>query len=304
MKMVECRKLFCVVSRNIKCYFKNKFMFFISLITPLILLILFATFLRNVYIDAFKAILPTDIEISDRIIEGMAGAWLISSVLSVSAVTVAFSSNTIMVDDKLSGIISDFKVSPLKSTTLSVAYFISNYIVTFIISICVMVIGYIYLLAVGWYISIVNVFVTILNILCCVLFGTLLAVVIENFISSQGGLSAVSTLVTSMYGFICGAYMPLSQFSEGLRNILCILPGTYSVGILRNSYMSGYINELSSLGVPQAVLEEIKNNFDANLYLFGNQIPLWGMYTILLSTCAVLFAVYIAIVVVKGKKNN
>jgi hypothetical protein len=67
--------------------------------------------------------------------------------------------------------------------------------------------------------------------------------------------------------------------------------------------MSGYINELSSLGVPQAVLEEIKNNFDANLYLFGNQIPLWGMYTILLSTCAVLFAVYIAIVVVKGKKT-
>jgi multidrug/hemolysin transport system permease protein len=279
-------------------------MFFISMITPLVLLILFATFLRNVYIDTFKEILPTELEINERIIEGMAGAWLISSVLAVSCVTVAFSANTIMVEDKLNGIISDFKVAPIKSTTLSIAYFISNYIVTFIILICVMVIGYIYLLAVGWYIRVADVFITLLNIICCALFGTLLAAVVENFISTQGGLSAVSTLVTSLYGFICGAYMPLAQFSYGLRNILCLLPGTYSVGILRNSYMNGYLLELSKAGVPNIAIEEIKNNFDANLYVFGKQIPIWGMYTILLGACVILFGVYIAIVVVKAKKKK
>jgi multidrug/hemolysin transport system permease protein len=265
---------------------------------------LFATFLRNVYIDTFKEILPTELEINERIIEGMAGAWLISSVLAVSCVTVAFSANTIMVEDKLNGIISDFKVAPIKSTTLSIAYFISNYIVTFIILICVMVIGYIYLLAVGWYIRVADVFITLLNIICCALFGTLLAAVVENFISTQGGLSAVSTLVTSLYGFICGAYMPLAQFSYGLRNILCLLPGTYSVGILRNSYMNGYLLELSKAGVPNIAIEEIKNNFDANLYVFGKQIPIWGMYTILLGACVILFGVYIAIVVVKAKKKK
>ena len=62
-----------------------------SLITPLILLVLFVTFLRNVYIESFKtALSENNVEINNRIIEGIAGAWLMSSILSVSSVTVAF----------------------------------------------------------------------------------------------------------------------------------------------------------------------------------------------------------------------
>lgn len=56
--MSECRKFISLVSRNTKCYFKDKFTFFISLLTPLILLLLFVTFLRNVYIESFRAGFP------------------------------------------------------------------------------------------------------------------------------------------------------------------------------------------------------------------------------------------------------
>ena len=41
-----------MVLRNIKLYFKDKGMFFTSLITPAILLVLYATFLGNVYIQS------------------------------------------------------------------------------------------------------------------------------------------------------------------------------------------------------------------------------------------------------------
>ena len=54
--MLECRKMIALVTRNTKCYFKDKFTFFMSLITPLILLILFVTFLKNVYVDSFNKI--------------------------------------------------------------------------------------------------------------------------------------------------------------------------------------------------------------------------------------------------------
>ena len=121
--------------------------------------------------------------------------------------------------------------------------------------------------------------------------------------STQGGMSAVATLVSSMYGFICGAYMPLSQFSAGLRNALCLLPGTYSVGIMRNHYMGGYIEALKDAGVPNEALKGIMDSFDANLYLFGNKIPLGGMYGILLGACAVLLVAYISIVILKNKKK-
>lgn len=300
---VECKKLVTLVARNTKCYFKDKFLFFVSMITPLILLVLFATFLRNVYIDSFKSAFPEGFTAQDRVLEGITGAWLMSSILSVSSVTVAFCSNVVMINDKIEGNLNDFRVSPVKGVTTSIAYFISNFFVTLIVMLCLMLIGHIYLAAVGWYIPVGDVFMILVDIICSVLFGTLLAGVVESFISSQGGLSAVSTLVSSMYGFICGAYMPFSQFSEGLRNVLCCLPGTYGVGIMRNHYMGGYLSALADEGVPQEALSAIKENFDISIKVFGTEIPLGAMYGILLGACAFLIAAYVAIVIIKNKKE-
>lgn len=307
--MTECKKALSLIMRNTKCYFKDKFMFFMSLITPLILLVLFVTFLKNVYVDSFNGISEEfGITIESRVLNGITGAWLMSSILSVSSVTVAFCSNIIMIEDKMNSAINDFNVSPVKKITVSVSYFISNFFVTFLVMMCVMLIGHIYLAAVGWYIPVGDAFMIIVDCISAILFGTLLAGIIESFISTQGGLSAVSTLVSSMYGFICGAYMPLSQFSEGLRNVLALLPGTYSVGIMRNHYMNGYVNEIikniENPEIADGMLKGIKDGFDANLYAFGNQVSLGAMYGILLGTCAVLFGVYILIIILKNKKKK
>ena len=56
--------LYALIKRNTKVYFKDKAVFFTSLITPLILLCLFVTFLKNVYIDSVKAFIPADITVS------------------------------------------------------------------------------------------------------------------------------------------------------------------------------------------------------------------------------------------------
>lgn len=310
--MSECRKLVSLIGRNTKCYFKDIFTFVTSLITPIILFILFVTFLRNVYIDNFERIFSEyGISIEPRILNGVAGAWLMSSILSVSAVTVAFCSNTIMIADKINSAVNDFRVSPVKGTTISLAYFVSNFFVTFIVLITVMLIGHIYLAAIGWYIPVGDVFLIIVDIICGILFGTLLAGIVGSFISTNGGASAVSTLVSSMYGFICGAYMPISTFSNGLQNVLSLLPGTYSVGIIRNHYMNGYMNaiaeELQKLSLEENTISEIitemRNSFDANLSCFGNNVPLGAMYGVLLGTCAVLLAAYVAVVLLKNKKK-
>ena len=102
--------------------------------------------------------------------------------------------------------------------------------------------------------------------------------------------------------------MPLSQFSSGLRNVLGLLPGTYGVGIMRNHYMNGYVNEIvkniKDPAVAEGMMKGIKDGFDANLYVFGNQISLGAMFAILLGTCAVLLAGYIALVIVRSKKSR
>lgn len=314
--MTEFKKLGALVSRNIKCYFKDKFLFFVSLITPLILLVLYVTFLRGVYLDSFNGIFKAyGFELKDnRILEGLAGSWLLSSILAVSSVTVAICSNSVMVNDKIENSLNDFLTTPVKGTTLSISYFIANFIVTLLVMLAVLAVGFIYLAAVGWYLTFSSVCMILLDIICSVLFGTLLAGVVESFISSQGGVSAVSTLVSSMYGFICGAYMPLSQFADGMRNVICCLPGTHGVGILRNHFMNDYVDKLMSLGLSQSGANSLKDGFDCNLtfggkfnqiaYEGGTQIPVWAMYVILLSACALLLAAYISIVFVKNKRKS
>ena len=90
-----------LIKRNVKLFFKDKGMFLVSLITPVILLVLYVTFLKNVYKESFMAGLPE--WISEKLVDSLVGGQLISSILSVSAVTVAFCSNMLMVQDKANG---------------------------------------------------------------------------------------------------------------------------------------------------------------------------------------------------------
>ena len=113
-----------LIRRNIKLFFKDKGLFFTSLITPAILLVLYVSFLGNVYTDSLKSAmqtLPESFVLPDKVISGFAGAQLISSILSVSAVTVAFCSNMLMVQDRANKTLLDFGVSPVKPSIMAVA---------------------------------------------------------------------------------------------------------------------------------------------------------------------------------------
>ena len=76
--------LLYLIRRNTKLYFKDKGLFFSSLITPLILLVLYATFLANVYRDSFVSALPEGMQVADSLIDATVGGQLISSLLAVS----------------------------------------------------------------------------------------------------------------------------------------------------------------------------------------------------------------------------
>lgn len=282
-----------LIKRNIKLFFKDKGMFFTSLITPAILLVLYATFLGNVYRDSFTSNLPDTFKLSDSIIEGLVGGQLISSILAVSCVTVAFCSNFLMVQDKVTGVIKDLRISPVKSATLSLSYYIATLISTLIICFAATGICLAYVAFVGWYMSLADVLFLFLDILLLVLFGTALSSIINFFLSTQGQISAVGTIISAGYGFICGAYMPISSFNEGLQKIISFLPGTYGTSLIRNHTMQGALAEMQNQGVPTSVIEEIKDSLDCNLYFSGEQVSISSMYMILGVTVVVLIGVYI-----------
>lgn len=287
------KTLKALIKRNTKLFFKDKGMFFTALITPAILLVLYATFLGNVYRDSFTANLPQQIGISEKLIDACVGGQLISSILAVSCVTVAFCSNMLMVQDRANRSIQDLKIAPVKSSALALGYYIATLISTLLICLVAAAICLIYMAIVGWYLSVADVFLLLLDILLLVLFGTALSSIINFFLSSQGQISAVGTIVSSGYGFICGAYMPISQFSEGLQNVISFLPGTYGTSLLRNHALRGVFAEMEDAGFPADVVDGLKDAIDCNLYFFDQKVAEPIMYAILSATVLLLIGVYI-----------
>ena len=94
------RTVLALMNRNRKLFFKDKGMLFTSMITPVILIVLYATFLAKVFRDSFTAAIPDVITISDKLINGTVAAQLTASLMAVSCITVTFCVNLTMVQDK------------------------------------------------------------------------------------------------------------------------------------------------------------------------------------------------------------
>ena len=293
-----------LIKRNVKLFFKDKGMLFTSLITPLILLVLYITFLGNVYKSSFTTNIPEFIKIEDSLINGLVGGQLVSSLLSVSCITVAFCSNFLMVQDKVSGVKKDLDITPVKKSTLALSYYISTFISTFIICIIAMIGGFIYLACIGWYLSFGDILFIILDIFLLVLFGTALSSIINYFLTSQGQISAVGTIVSACYGFICGAYMPISQFSPLLQKILSFLPGTYGTSLFRNHCINGVFREMSNNYYPSELINGFRDTVDCNVYFFGNKVEILPMYLYILLIDIILVGIYVLLNFMNNKNKK
>ncbi|MDY4194072.1 MAG: ABC transporter permease [Bariatricus sp.] len=299
------RELCALVKRDTKLFFKDKGMFFTSLITPMILLVLYASFLSSVYEDTFRSSLEAaGASVSDKLIGGCVGGELASSLLAVCCVTVAFCSNMLMVQDKVSGARRDLTISPVKSSALALGYYISTLISTLLVCYAATAVCLLYIRKVGWYLTVKDVMLLLLDVFLLVMFGTALSSIINHFLTSQGQISAVGTIVSAGYGFLCGAYMPISQFSDGLQKVISFLPGTYGTSLLRNHALRGVFEEMSNQNFPSEVIEAIKDSVDCNLYFFGTQVSESMMYMILVGTVLLLLVIYVLLNMLHGTKEK
>lgn len=296
------KTLGALVKRNTKLFFKDKGMFFTSLITPMILLVLYATFLCNVYEDSFTSALPEGMKMAEELIGGCVGGQLISSILAVSCVTVSFCSNMLMVQDKANGRIKDLTISPVKGSTLALSYYLSTLISTLIICLTATAVCLGYVAYTGWYMSASDVLLLILDVLLLTMFGTALSSVINFFLSTQGQISAVGSIISSVYGFICGAYMPISQFSEGLQKAISLLPGTYGTSLVRNHALRGVFAEMEAQSYPTEFIEGMRDVVDCNIYFFDNKVDIPYMYAYLCGTVVLLVSAYVIMNIVKNRK--
>lgn len=290
--------LLSLIKRNIKLFFKDKGLVIGTLVGPIILIVLYFTFLNDVYRDTFKSFIPEGT--SNKIINDIVNGELISSILAVSCITVSFCSNFLMVRDKVNNARSDLLVSPVKSYVLALAYYIATVISSLTICYIALGISLVFVAFSHWFFTASSLLMLLLDVFLTVLFGTALSSIINFFLTSEGQISAVGTIISAGYGFICGAYMPINSYNSGLKNVIMFTPGTYCTSLIRNHSLAGAFKEMSDW--PIEAIKSIKDGIDCNLYLFDKQISIAGMYGIVLITILVLITIYIVINIVNGRK--
>ena len=296
------RKCIALIDRNRKLFFRDKGMLLSSLITPLILIVLYATFLAKVYKDSFTSNIPAVVDISEKLINGTVAGQLAAALLAVSCVTVTFCVNLTMVQDRALGVRKDFDVSPVRKPVIYLGYFFSTVLNSLMVNLLALALCLGYVGMMGWYLTVTDVALLMLDLLILVLFGSVLSSIVCYPLKTQGQMSAVGTIVSAGYGFVCGAYMPISNFGEGLQKVMSYLPGTYGTALIKNHMLRGVFEEMRTKGFPAEVIKGIADSLDCNPTFQGNAVKPEYMMLIMIGTVVLLGALYLLITALPEKK--
>ena len=216
------------------------------------------------------------ITISDKLINGTVAAQLTASLLAVSCITVTFCVNLTMVQDKANGTRKDFDVSPVSKRKIYLGYFLST------VANSLMVNGFAFILCLGY----------LFDMILLVLFGSTISSIISFPLTTQGQLSAVGTIVSAGYGFICGAYMPISNYGSGLQKVLSYLPSTYATSLIKNHMHRGVFSEMERKQYPNEMIEALRDTLDCKPVFHGNVVSVNQMIGIMIGSIVLFGVIY------------
>lgn len=292
-----------MAKRNLKLFFLDKAGVFFSLLAPLIVLVLYVLFLRDVQIDSITAGFEGT-PLDAKKVASFIDSWMIAGTVSIACLTVSLSACTTMVSDRSRGINKDSLASPVKNWSIKLSYFVSNYIITVMICLVVLFVGFIYIAATGgWAISVGEVFALIGTVFFSALSATLLMCFIAYFIKTEAVMGAVVGIMSAMLGFLLGAYMPLSTFPKAIQMICGIIPGTHATGIFRNLFMTGAYNNIIE-GLPVEAADDLRDTFGMNVNFFGTNLGVGGMIAVVAVSIVIFFALNVLAVTVLSKKKG
>lgn len=300
---------YSLTRRHLMVFFKNIPTVIFTLMVPLAVFAVYIIFLRTLETSTIKASLDSLIQNNAssllsvgsseyreilKKVYGIADCWMVAGVLAVSCITVSMNTNYIVVRDKESGITRDFTSSPIDYRIIIASYFTFNVIVTFLVNVLVY---FLCLIVLGIYGAYMISFVDFLAILGVLLLSTISASLITfficSFIRSESVMSPIVAIVSAAIGFLIGAYLPGNFGPKYIGYVTTFFPGTYSVGLLRNYFLSTPIallyDDLKAYHL-EGLVTELSEQFSLNIDFFGHSIVPWHMVLVILAFIALFVA--------------
>ena len=236
-----------LVSRHSKVFRRERTTVFFSLLSVMIVILLYALFLRETQIDSIAQMIERT-----NALEAMVNEWMVAGLLSILAITTTLAAFGIYVQDLETKRAEDFLTMPISRGQLLISYVINSFIIGSVFTTIAFVGCEIFLVSTGAEWLDLNTSVKFIGVL---LFAVILAstfnLLCALLVKSLTAFSTLSTIIGTVIGFLCGVYVPMGALPEYVQKFMIYFPLSHPTVMLRELFMHDSLNTVFN-GVPQA----------------------------------------------------
>ena len=291
-----------LTKRNMMVFLKDRQAILFSLLTSIIVFALYLLFLRNTFIDAINSALAEAPMIRELIMDEDLNMFtnikLLVGIIGSTAITVPFSCLTTVTRDRENRVDQDILATPVRRWQIILAYFTASSLCAILMTSVIMTVGLVILQQFGnLYISVPGILKAYgVTALGCVSSTALFMNIVLLFRSSSAS-AAFFGILSAVSGFVIGAYIPVSQFSGGVRTVCNLFPASHITILLRNVLLGGVLGHIDSGigGLDQGeFVQVLKDVFTFKADMFGSSLNTTAMTSFVLAilTLSLIVMVY------------
>ena len=299
------------IKRNVLLFFKDWQSILFSLLTSIIVLVLYLLFLKGTFVSAIQSAMEQYPGLASMVpqkdIDMFANLFLLSGILGSAMISVPFSCITVLVKDRANKVDYDILATPMKRGQIIFAYFVSAVLSSTLLTGIILAIGLVGISLQGD--THLN-GIQLVKAFAVVALGSISAsaifMIVVLFFKSVSACEAFFGILSAASGFVIGAYIPISQFSNGVQTVCNLFPASQITIMLRNILLNGLLEHINTSlqGVDQGMFVlSLKEYFTFQAKLFNGYLDTTKMLEYILGV--ILFCIVTQIMIYSGsyKKN-
>ena len=299
------------IKRNVLLFFKDWQSILFSLLTSIIVLVLYLLFLKGTFVSAIQSAMEQYPGLASMVpqkdIDMFANLFLLSGILGSAMISVPFSCITVLVKDRANKVDYDILATPMKRGQIIFAYFVSAVLTSTLLTDIILAVGLIGIRMQGnMYLNISQVVKAFSIVALGSISASAIFMIIVLFFKTVSACEAFFGILSAASGFVIGAYIPISQFSNEVQTVCNLFPASQITIMLRNILLNGLLEHINTSlqGVDQGMFVlSLKEYFTFQAKLFKGYLDMNKMLEYILGV--ILFCIVAQIMIYSGsyKKN-
>lgn len=299
------------IKRNVLLFFKDWQSILFSLLTSIIVLVLYLLFLKGTFVSAIQSAMEQYPGLASMVpqkdIDMFANLFLLSGILGSAMISVPFSCITVLVKDRANKVDYDILATPMKREQIIFAYFVSAVLTSILLNSIILAVGLIGISMQGnMYLNISQVVKAFSVVALGSISASAIFMIIVLFFKTVSACEAFFGILSAASGFVIGAYIPISQFSDGVQTVCNLFPASQITIMLRNILLNGLLEHINTSlqGVDQGMFVlSLKEYFTFQAKLFHGYLDMNKMLEYILGVILFCIVAQIMIYSVSYKKN-